>query len=179
MHPKANPSRTGTACLIGKAGLLEPVLKRSPAPSRFPRGAKTSQMDVYIPYIPKYKISRPKFPPNVCNSEHNHPPTTSGIIYIYLPVSPTPHPTVPPYYTPPPSYPAPSASQPPTRSPKRTLLVILTSHGTTATRLFSLFFGWWVVASIDKSTLWDQYQVSCIRVAARGDLNEVNQYQKS
>jgi len=66
-------------------------------------------MDVYNPYIPKYKISRPKFPLNVRNSEHNHPPTTSGIVYIYLPVSPTPTQQVLPYYTPPPPHPAPSA----------------------------------------------------------------------
>jgi hypothetical protein len=55
-----------------------------------------------------------------------------------------------------------------TRSSKRTLLVILTSPGSTAAPSFSQFFGWWVDASIDKSTLWDQYQVSCIRVASRG-----------
>ena len=71
-------------------GLLEHIFKRFPAPSCSPSGAKTSQMGVYNPYIPKYKISRPKFPPNVRNSERNHPPATSDIVYIYLLVSPTP-----------------------------------------------------------------------------------------
>jgi hypothetical protein len=71
-------------------GLLEHVFKCFPASSRSPSGAKTSQMGVYNPYIPKYKISRPKSPPNVRNSERNHPPATSDIVYIYLLMSPTP-----------------------------------------------------------------------------------------
>jgi hypothetical protein len=84
MYPKANPSTTGTACLIGKAGLLEPILKRSPAPSRFPRGAKTSQMGVSTPAAPKYKISRPKFPLNEPNSERTtRPPLLALFICIY------------------------------------------------------------------------------------------------
>jgi hypothetical protein len=49
------------------------------------------------------------------------------------------------------------------------LFVILTSPGPPAGSLFSLFFGWWAESGVDTSALWDHYQVSCIRVAARGD----------
>jgi hypothetical protein len=55
-----------------------------------PGGAKTSQMGVSNPDTPKYEISRPNIPPNVRNSERNHPPATSGIVYMYLLVPPTP-----------------------------------------------------------------------------------------
>ena len=99
-------------------GLLGRVVERFFAPSCSPSGAKTSQMDVYNPYIPKYKISHPKFPPNVRNSEHNHPPTTSGIVYIYLPVSPTPTQQSRPITHPRPLIQYPRHSNHPTRSPK-------------------------------------------------------------
>jgi hypothetical protein len=81
---RAQASPTGTACLIGKTGLLEHVVKRFGARSCSPWGAKTSQMGVSNPATPKYEISRPNIPPNVRNSEHNHPPATSGIVYMYL-----------------------------------------------------------------------------------------------
>jgi hypothetical protein len=55
---RARASPSGTACLIGKPGLMEPVLERFGASS----GAKTSQMGVSNPDTPKYKISRPKSP---------------------------------------------------------------------------------------------------------------------
>jgi hypothetical protein len=47
-------------------------------------------MGVSNPATPKFKMSRPKSPPNVRNSERNPPPATSGIVVIYLLVSPTP-----------------------------------------------------------------------------------------
>jgi len=59
-----------------------------------------------IPYYP-LNIQFPA--PNAPNSEHTHPPATSGIVVIYLLVPPTPCSTPPLYYTPPPSHPAPSA----------------------------------------------------------------------
>jgi len=81
---------TGTTCLIGKAGLLGRIVKQFSARFCSPWGAKTSQMGVSNPATPKYEISRPNIPPNVRNSEHNHPPATSGIVYMYLLVPPTP-----------------------------------------------------------------------------------------
>ena len=87
---RAQASPTGTACLIGKAGLLGRVVKRFSARSCTPWGAKTSQMGVSNPATPKYEISCPNIPPNVRNSEHNHPPATSGIVYMYLLLPPTP-----------------------------------------------------------------------------------------
>ena len=88
---KLTPSKpAGTTCLIWKAGLLGRVVKRFSARSCSPWHAKTSQMGVSNPATPKYEISCPNIPPNVHNSERNHPPATSGIVYTYLLVSPTP-----------------------------------------------------------------------------------------
>jgi hypothetical protein len=86
MHPKANPSRTGTACLIWKAGLLEPIFKRSPVPSRPPSPAKTSQMGVSIYIIP---IPHPKPPPIAPNSEQAYPASIL-VVFTYVYISP-PH----------------------------------------------------------------------------------------
>jgi hypothetical protein len=47
-------------------------------------------MGVSNPATPKYENFRPDIPPNVRNSERNHPPATSGIVYMYLLVPPTP-----------------------------------------------------------------------------------------
>jgi hypothetical protein len=47
-------------------------------------------MGVTNPALPKYAISRPNIPPNVSNSERNHPTATSGIVVIYLLMPPTP-----------------------------------------------------------------------------------------
>jgi len=69
----AQASPTGTACLIGKTRLLAHIVKRFSARSCFPWGTKTSQMGVSNPATPKYEISCPNIPPNVRNSEHNHP----------------------------------------------------------------------------------------------------------
>jgi hypothetical protein len=41
-------------------------------------------MGVTIPATPEYEISHPEFPPNIPNSERNHPPATSGI-YLLAP----------------------------------------------------------------------------------------------
>ena len=58
-------------------------------------------MGVSNPATPKYEISRQNIPPNVRNSEHNHLPATSGIVYMYLLVPPTPaqqsHPIIHPH----------------------------------------------------------------------------------
>jgi hypothetical protein len=143
---RARAGPTGTTCLIWKDRHLEHVLKRFSARSFSPWSAKTSQMDASSPATPKYKISRPKIPPNVRNSERNHPPATSGIVVIYLLVPPTPAQHPPPYYTPPPSHPAPSAYQPPYPLTQKTLFVILTSPGSPAyTLVYSVF---WVVGLV-------------------------------
>ena len=81
-------------------GHLGRVVKSSPASTRSPSGPKTSQMGVSYSATPEIYNFPPKIPPNVPNSEHNHPPATSGIVYIYLLAPPTPTTTVPPYYTP-------------------------------------------------------------------------------
>ena len=78
---QAQASPTGTACLIGKAGLLEHIVKWFSAHSCSPWGTKTSQMGVSNPATPKYEISHPNIPPNVHNSKCNHLPATSGIVY--------------------------------------------------------------------------------------------------
>jgi len=114
--PEQSP--TGTTCLIWKAGLLGRIVKLFSARSCSPWGAKTSQMGVTNPALPKYEISRPNILPNVSNSEHNHPPATSGIVVIYLLVSPTPYSAAPPYHTPRPPIRHPRHINHPTRSPK-------------------------------------------------------------
>jgi hypothetical protein len=91
---RARASPSGTACLIGKPGLMEPVLERFGASSCSPSGAKTSQMGVSNPDTPKYKISRPKSLLNAPNSERNHPTATSGIVDVCLLAAPTHAPRV-------------------------------------------------------------------------------------
>ena len=88
-----------------------------------------------------------KYPPNMCNSECNHPPATSGIAYMYLLVPPTCS-IVLPYYTPLPSYPAPTAYQQPHLLTQRTLLPILTNLATMAKVLFG---GGWGIPGVDWS----------------------------
>jgi hypothetical protein len=166
---RARGSPTGTTCLIGKPGLMEPVLKRFSASSCSPSGAKISQMGVSYPATPQIYNLAPEIPPNAPNSERDHPPATSGIVVIYLLAPPAPCSTPPPYYTPPPSHSAPSAYQILYPLIQNMLFVILTNPGSPAGLLFSLFFGWWVESGVDTSALWEQYPDSCIRVASRGE----------
>src|SRR6266436_984836 len=88
--------------------------------------------------------------PNIKNPAPNSPPTSPAAsappdhcfwhcLHVFT-SAPNPCSTAPPYYTSPPSPPAPSASQPPYLPNQKTLLLILTSHGTTA---ILCFFGWW------------------------------------
>ena len=125
------------------------LYKRSPAPTRSPWGAKTSQMGVYNPATLEIYNFLPQFPPNV-------PPTSPTVnaspdhcfwhcLHVFT-NSPNPCRTAPPYYTPPPSHPAPSAYQPPYLLNKKTLLLILTSPGTMA---ILCFFGWWGIPGVD------------------------------
>ena len=89
-------SPTGTTCLIGKLSLIGKLPsnlsphKRSPASSRSRWGTKTSQMGVTYPATPKIYNFLPEIPHNAPNSEHNHPPATSGNVYLCLLVSPAP-----------------------------------------------------------------------------------------
>ena len=82
---RANPP--GTGCLIGKNLISLGPYICSPASSRSPSGVKTSQMGLSYPTTPQiYNFP----PPNPPNSERNHPPAISHIVYIYLLLSPTP-----------------------------------------------------------------------------------------
>ena len=104
-------------------GLLGRVVERFCAPSCSPSGAKTSQMGVCNPYIPKYKKSCPKFNPHRAQQQAQPP---AYHIWHCLPLFtgvPYPYPAAPPYYTLPPSHPAPSAYQPPYPLTLRTILV--------------------------------------------------------
>ena len=92
----AQVSPTSTACLIGKARLLE----------------------------------------HIVNYEHNHPTAISGIVYMYLPVPPTPCSTALPSYTTPPSHIALLAYQQTYLPTQKTLLLILTNPGTMAILFF-------------------------------------------
>jgi len=85
-------SPTGTACLIEKKLINLGLYICSAASSCSPSGAKTSQMGVPDPAAPKYIISCPNFPPNVPNSQRNHPTATSGIVDVCLLAAPTPAP---------------------------------------------------------------------------------------
>ena len=87
---RAWASPSGTACLIGESSTNLAPYKRSPASSRFPWSTKTSQMGVSYPATPKIYKFPPQIPPNEPNSERTHPTATSGIVYIYLLVPPTP-----------------------------------------------------------------------------------------
>jgi len=78
----------------------------------------------------------------------HHPTTTSGIVYMYLLSTPTPCTTAPPYYTSLPSHLAPSASLPPYLLIQKTVLLILSTPGSTAGPCFSPFFGWWATTSM-------------------------------
>jgi len=158
----APASPTGTTCLIGKAGLLGRIVKRFSARSCSPWGAKTSHMGVSNPATPKYKISHPNIPPNMRNSERNHLPATSGIVYTYLLVSPTPIQQSRPI-THPPFHLAPSAYQPIHLLTQRTLLLILTSPGTTA-KSFFLDGGVYLVWIYEVT--WGIPGYSCINVTA-------------
>src|SRR6266700_1094471 len=98
-----------------------------------------------IPCYPrniKFPTQNPADSRPMCPTEHSHLITTSGIVYIYLLLRPTP--TQHPHYTPPPFHPAPSACQSPYPLIQRTQLVSLslTNHSTMARPCFSLFFGW-------------------------------------
>ena len=133
---RAQGSPTGTACLIGKAPQIwHRINALQPPPA--PPGAPKHPRWVYPTLLPpKYKISHLKshpIPPNVPNSEHNH---LTAIIDVCLHI---PALAELPLHAPP-SHPAPSASQPPYPPNQKTLLLILTSPGTTA---ILCFFGWW------------------------------------
>ena len=142
---RARASPTGTACLIGKAGLLEHVVKRFSARCCSPWGAKTSQMGVSNPATPKYEISRPNMPLNVRNSERNHPPATSGIVDIYLLASPTR--TQQPCPTTHPALPSgtPGISTTPPAHPKDPI----TNLNQPRHNGKVLFFGWWGIPGVD------------------------------
>jgi len=60
--------------------------------------------------------------------------------------------SLPPTQPPPPSHPAPSARQSPYPLTQKTLLLILTTPGSTAGPCFSPFFGWWATTSMHVSS---------------------------
>jgi hypothetical protein len=99
-------------------------------------------MGVTSPAIPKYEISRLKIPPNVSNSERNHPTATSGIVDIYL-LAPPSSPAAP-------SYPAlPSGSLGISSilpAHPKNVLVIQMSPGTHGSMVVFAFF--WVVGFV-------------------------------
>jgi hypothetical protein len=135
---RARASPTGTACLIGKIFKFGTINALQPPPA--PPGAPKHPRWVYYTLLPpKYTISRPKSPPT--SPTASAPPDHHFWHCLHVFTSaPNPCSTAPPPYTTPPSHPAPSAYQqtyPPTQ---KTLLLILTSPGTTA---ILCFFGWW------------------------------------
>jgi hypothetical protein len=146
---RAQASPSGTACLIGKELISLAPHKRSPASSRSPWSAKTSQMGVLYPATPKIYNFPPQFPPNVPPMSPTASASPDHCFWHCLQIftsAPNPYPTAPPYYTPPPSHPAPSAYQLTYPPNQKTLLLILTSHGTTA---ILCFFGWWGIPGVD------------------------------
>jgi hypothetical protein len=161
---RARGSPTGTTCLIGTVRLLVPIVKCSPAPTRAPSGAKTSDGCIIYHFFPNIKFPAPNSPPTS--------PTVSAppdycfwhCLHIFT-NAPNLYSTAPSHYTPPPSYPAPSASQPPYPLIQNTLLLILTSSGTMAQ---SFFLGGgeypvWIDEVIQASPGY-----SCIRVVTTG-----------
>jgi len=92
MSPAAKLSPTGTACLIGKKLISLAPHKRSPASSRFPWGAKTSQMGVFYPATPEIYNFPPEIPPNEPNGERTtRPPLRALFTSIYLCPQPLPN----------------------------------------------------------------------------------------
>ena len=78
---RAQARPTGTAFLIGTKLISLAPWRCSPASSRSPWSAKTSQMGLLYPATPKiYNY----FPPIMPNSERTLLPATSGIVYICL-----------------------------------------------------------------------------------------------
>jgi len=83
--------------IIFKFGTVETLSSLLPLPlerQNIPDG-------LIIPHYPQNIQFDTHIAPNVPNSERTHPPTTFGIVYIYLPVSPTPtqqsHPIIHPH----------------------------------------------------------------------------------
>jgi hypothetical protein len=119
-------------------GLLSRVVECSPAPTHSPLAAKTSQMGIQ-PIIPS---QIPQTRPTASALPNHH---FWHCLHLFT-TAPNPYPTALPYYILPPSHPAPPAYQPSYPLNQKTLLLILTSPGTTA---ILLFFGWWGIPAVD------------------------------
>ena len=144
---QGSPAGTGTAFLIGKKLISLAPHKRSPASSRFPWGAKTSQMGVLYPatpeiynFLPESRPTSPRVsaPPDHCFGHCLHRFTCAPNCYptalLYNPALSSGtlgKPTILPAYP-------------------KSLLLILTSPGTTATLCF---LDWWGIPGVD---LWSK-----------------------
>jgi hypothetical protein len=84
-------------------------------------------MGVSYPATPKIYNLAPKIAPNVPNSERTHPPATSGIVYMYLLVPPTPAQQPRPPTLPRPLIRHPRHTNKPTRLPKRPYYLVFES----------------------------------------------------
>ena len=112
--------------------------------------------------IPNIKYPAPPTSPTV-----SAPPDHHFWHCLHIFTSAQPLLNIPPYYTPPPSHPAPSAYQQPHPLIQRTLLLILTSPGTTA---MSFFLGGGVYPVWIYEVTWGIPGFSCMRVATTGGL---------
>ena len=132
-------SPTGTTHLIRKAGLLEHVLKQFSTWYHSSWGAKTSQMGVTSPALPKYEISHPKSP-LIWATVSATTWLPHLVLLIYYLLAP---PAAPPHLATLPSHPAPSAYYPSYLLTQKTLLLIQMNPGTHSSMVVFDFF--WVI----------------------------------
>jgi len=148
---RAQARPAGTACLIGKKLINLATVYMLCSLLPLPLGAPKHPRWVYHTLLPpKYTISRPQH-----TQQWAHPPACHFCHCCHLFTgAPYPYPTAPPYHTPPPSHPAPLAYPIPYPLTQETLFVILTSLGSLANTLFSLFFLAGGVCSIYIDHVW-------------------------